>query len=130
MLQIGLRCPWAEEEKPLLLQFQPPFFTMSRLHTALLHKFIHVSVVGLTSQLLKLAQPQLIVTSACPVQLVSHNPTGGQHLVRLIYITNNTYFCLQTIRKILLNNFKPYFSISVLCGNITRVETSTTSTKS
>ncbi|XP_054271357.1 trafficking protein particle complex subunit 10-like [Macrosteles quadrilineatus] len=77
---ITLRCPWVEDEKPLLLQFQPPFLTVSRLHTAYLHKFIHVSVVGLSDRLLQLSQPQLVATSTCPVQLVSHNPTEGQRL--------------------------------------------------
>lgn len=77
-----MRCPWTPEEKPLPLHFQPPFLSVYRLHTACVHKFVHISVIGLNAQVLLLSQPQLnVLVPSSSVQLISLNPTSGQPLV-------------------------------------------------
>lgn len=78
---VSLKCPWAEEERPLTLHFQPPFLSVCRLHTACLHKFVHISIVGLNAQLLRLSDPQLNVISPQTAHLTSLNPACGQPMI-------------------------------------------------
>lgn len=52
-----------------------------KLHTAKRRKFIQIVVIGVSSQLLQLTEPQLTSGTSADVQFKSLNPTAGQKLV-------------------------------------------------
>ncbi|XP_039289601.1 trafficking protein particle complex subunit 10 [Nilaparvata lugens] len=78
---ISVRCPWGEEEKQIPLQFQPPLTSVCRLHTACMHKFLHVCITGLNSQPLHLTRPTLTIVSHPHVRLESLIPAQPQSIV-------------------------------------------------
>ncbi|XP_046398628.1 trafficking protein particle complex subunit 10 [Ischnura elegans] len=106
--KVTLMCPWPpvsttiasniseaseEEEKVIPLQFLPPFQIGFRLHTAHHRKFVHVTVTGLSSQVIWLQQPEMIIlneesikeVTSCDFDLIGLNPVG-----QCLRVTNGT----------------------------------------
>ncbi|KAJ8679613.1 hypothetical protein QAD02_015400 [Eretmocerus hayati] len=78
--KLSIQCPWNSEES-ISLHFGTPLMSTMKLHTAKRRKFIQVIVVGSSSQLLQLTEPQLSSGTSADVQFKSLNPTAGQKLV-------------------------------------------------
>ncbi|XP_071449280.1 trafficking protein particle complex subunit 10 [Hetaerina americana] len=109
--KVTLVCPWPpvntttasndvtseEEEKVIPLQFLPPFQIVFRLHTAHHRKFLHVTVNGLSSQVIWLRLPKMTIlnegnikeTTSCDFDIIGLNPDGQS--LRVSSGTNVSY---------------------------------------